>query len=165
MPSEFDRILGEAATFVRQTPLIRELMEIEIARLAQYQYASMLEEDEEVRREGSGSEKVFQEITQQLANQSAPFATPFATGGHGASGCPIARCLRYGRMWKGHWWQRGQPLLVATSPSLRTSWMSCFTFSASTWSAEPAYRQLGAEVLKAYVRALEATARRNEGGR
>ena len=55
---EFDRILASAATYLRQRPLVTQLGEIEIERLAAYQYASMLEEDEEVRRDGRNQPEV-----------------------------------------------------------------------------------------------------------
>jgi integrase len=65
---EFDRVLAKAASLLRDVPLQTHLSEREIERMAAYQFAFMLEEDEEVRREGTGSEEMFQTITAQLRN-------------------------------------------------------------------------------------------------
>src|SRR5262245_42465736 len=42
---EFDRVLARAAELLLDTPLTANLSEIEIGRIAAYQYASLLEED------------------------------------------------------------------------------------------------------------------------
>ena len=160
----FDRILAKAAAFVQQPPLVQDLSQIEIARLAQYQYASMLEEDEEVRREGSGSEAVFQETTQQLVNQGAPFTTSFRSGGKPRFGLSEREMLKLGENVEG-------PLVAARAALARgdlsfiedelDELLDAFRINLDRQSAT--YRQLGAAVLKAYVRALEGTDRRNQG--
>jgi len=71
---EFDSVLAKAAGPLLNTPMRTHLSEREIERMAQYQFASMLEEDEEVRREGTGSEELFQAIARQL--QEAGVASP-----------------------------------------------------------------------------------------
>jgi hypothetical protein len=65
---EFDSILAKAASRLRDVPLRTQLSEREIERMPSYQLAFMLEEDEEVRREGTGSGEMFQAITAQLRN-------------------------------------------------------------------------------------------------
>jgi hypothetical protein len=46
----------------------------------------MLGEDEEVRREGTGSEELFQQIAQQLRDGGVDFKTPYSTNGKPAFG-------------------------------------------------------------------------------
>ena len=74
---EFDRVLAEAVRLKEATPLRTDLSEQEIARLADYQFAFMLDEDEDVRRDGTGSEELFHEITNQLSAAGVAFAPSF----------------------------------------------------------------------------------------
>ncbi|MCP3460712.1 hypothetical protein [Bradyrhizobium sp. CCGUVB23] len=48
--------------------------------MAESHYASMLATDEEERRDGTGSEPVFQEIAQQIREAGLKVQTPFAVG-------------------------------------------------------------------------------------
>jgi hypothetical protein len=77
---EFDRILAEAEVLTAERPLRTNLSEREIERIAQYHFANILAEDEERRREGSGSEPVFQSVARQLAEAGVEFTTPFGIG-------------------------------------------------------------------------------------
>jgi len=88
----FDSVLARAAGLLLNTPTRTHLSEREIERMAQYQFASMLEEDEEVRREGTGSEELFQSIGGQL--QEAGLASPpqFALNASPHTGCRTTRC-------------------------------------------------------------------------
>ena len=83
---EFDRILASAAGLLQDAPLRTDLSEVEIERIADYQYASMLEEDEEVRRDGTGSEELFQNITKQLREAGVPSRSAFRSGTRPAFG-------------------------------------------------------------------------------
>jgi hypothetical protein len=51
--------VAKAASLLQDVPLRTHLSEREIERMAAYQFAFMLEEDEEVRREGTGSEEML----------------------------------------------------------------------------------------------------------
>ena len=69
---EFDNILARADALLTQVPVRADLSEHEIEKLAAYHYASLLDEDEEVRREGTGSEEVHRNIadpTQRCRHQ------------------------------------------------------------------------------------------------
>src|SRR5262245_36336089 len=72
---EFDRILGRAVALLKATPVTTELSETLIERIADYLFAWMLEEDEEVGRDGTGSEEVFQGVVEQLQEAGIPFST------------------------------------------------------------------------------------------
>jgi hypothetical protein len=48
--------------------------------LAESYYATMLADDEEERREGTGSQPVFQKIAKQLIEAGVAYETPFAIG-------------------------------------------------------------------------------------
>ena len=71
----------KAEALLRDVPLVTDMSQIPIERMAAYLYAWMLEEDEEIRRHGTGSEELFQDIAQQLCDAGIPFLTPFATTG------------------------------------------------------------------------------------
>jgi hypothetical protein len=59
----FDRVFGEAEQLLAARPMRQSLSAIEIKRLAEIYYASMLDNDETARREGTGSEPIFQSIS------------------------------------------------------------------------------------------------------
>ena len=63
----FDSVLARAAGLLLNTPTRTHLSEREIERMAQYQFASMLEEDE-----GTGSEELFQSIGGSFRKQASP---------------------------------------------------------------------------------------------
>ena len=133
---EFDRILASAATYLRQRPLVTQLSEIEIERFAaSYQYASMLEEDEEVRRDGTGSEELFQAVTKELMEAGAAFVTPL-TSDYGKANLRAIGSARNGqssgRTLMGHLWLRRWPSQGGTFLLSKENWMSCLMRLAST---------------------------------
>jgi hypothetical protein len=75
---EFDRILAKAEGLLEDTPERTSLRGHEIERLASYHFASVLNEDEVIRQEGTGSEEMFLRITQELEEAGVDFWTPFA---------------------------------------------------------------------------------------
>ena len=77
---EFDRILAQAEARNSERPLLTSLSDNEIERIAQYHFASVLAEDDEMRRNGTGSEPLFQSIAQQLAEAGVEFSTQFDVG-------------------------------------------------------------------------------------
>lgn len=161
---EFDRILAKAAAIAKGAPFVRELSEIEIARMAAYQHASMLEEDEEVRRDGTGSEDLFQAITQQLRDTGTAFSTPFATAGKPSYGLSDREMYKL---------RENAELPFAAAKAALAKGDSSFVqeqldelldaFHINLDPRSTAYRQLGMEVLKSFVRALEAIQQRNLG--
>jgi hypothetical protein len=62
----FDRELAEAEQLLAARPMRESLSATEIKRMAEIYYATMLDNDETARREGTGSEPVFQSIASQL---------------------------------------------------------------------------------------------------
>jgi hypothetical protein len=52
---EFDNILAKAEASLRSAPLRSDLSDQEIDRIADYHFASMLDEDDELRRDGPAS--------------------------------------------------------------------------------------------------------------
>jgi hypothetical protein len=83
---EFDRILAQAEALNIERPLRASLSEKEIERIAQYHFATVLAEDDEMRRDGTGSEPLFQSIARQLADAGVelfPLLNPGPRGGFG----------------------------------------------------------------------------------
>jgi hypothetical protein len=78
---EYDRVLAKAAALLQEIPLVSDLSEAHIEQMAAYLYSSMLEEDEESRRDGTGSEERFQDVAEQLRRLAIPFFTPFSANG------------------------------------------------------------------------------------
>jgi hypothetical protein len=76
----FDRELGEAEQLLAARPLRDSLSAVEIKRLAEIYYASMLDIDETVRREGTGTELGFQSIAAQLIAAGIEPKTRFSIG-------------------------------------------------------------------------------------
>ncbi len=74
---EFDAILAKAAALASPIPKRDSLSEREIAAMADYYYAVLLSEDEEVRSDGTGSEEVYREAAKQLADLGIPASTMF----------------------------------------------------------------------------------------
>jgi hypothetical protein len=77
---EFDRVLARAEALIAEKPLRATLTQAEIDRMAELHYANVLAEDDEERREGTGSEPVFQSVARQLADAGIEFDTPFHVG-------------------------------------------------------------------------------------
>jgi hypothetical protein len=76
----FDRVFGEAEQLLAARPMRESLSTTEVRRMAEIYYESMLDTDETVRREGTGSGPVFQSIAAQLAAAGVEFKTPFSIG-------------------------------------------------------------------------------------
>jgi hypothetical protein len=65
---------------IKEQPVVAALSDTQIKRMAESYYATMLADDEEERREGTGSEPVFQKIAKQLIEARVAYETPFAIG-------------------------------------------------------------------------------------
>lgn len=83
---KFDRIIADAQALVAKRPVRTSLSGAEIKALADAHYFALLQQDEEERREGTGSEPVFQAIAQQLTAEGVEFDTPFKIGGVPSAG-------------------------------------------------------------------------------
>jgi len=78
--AQFDRTIEKAKALASVRPLRTTLSEAEIERLANVYYAEVLADDEETRREGTGSESTFQDVSRQLSEAGVRFKTPFRLG-------------------------------------------------------------------------------------
>jgi hypothetical protein len=132
--------------------------------MAELHYANVLAEDDEERREGTGSEPVFQSVARQLADAGIEFDTPFHVGSVPEFGLSDREIYK-----------RGENLdfaLTRAEASLARGDISfvledieeCLSdFQIRLDHKSPAFRELGTAVLKAQVRALRAIERRNAG--
>lgn len=159
----FEQILAKARA-LGSAPYLTDLRDAEIARLAEVHYQVMLAADEDTRREGTGSEPLFQSIAHQLAEAGVDHNSPWDVGSVPAYGLsrreeyqlrqtiamvlpPRKRALARGDISVVH--DEVEELLLTNGVNLDRS-------SAS-------YRKLGMEVLKADIRAMEAIVNRSEG--
>jgi hypothetical protein len=139
--------------------------EILIERMAAYLYTWMLEEDEEIRRDGTGSEELFQDIAQQLCDAGIPFSTPFATTGKNRPfGLSDRELLKVREDTDG--------VLAFAKEALARGDISfvqeqvdelLVIFRVNLDPRSTAYRKLGSAVLRRFVQALQAIERRNQG--
>ena len=78
--ADFDRTLADAEALLKDRPLIPSLTDAQIKRMAESYHAGLLANDEEERREGTGSEAIFQSVAEQLSAAGIEYRTPFAVG-------------------------------------------------------------------------------------
>jgi integrase len=160
---EFDRILAEAEALTVERPLRTSLDRREIERIAEFFYAHELAVDEERRLHGD-SEAGFQEIARQLDEAGIKYRTPY----------PISPVPEFGlsarEMDKIH--QEIEISLAGAQQALATGNISTFTweidellklFRINLDRNSSSYRELAAEVLKAFIKALEAIQCRHKG--
>jgi len=160
---EFDRILAEAEALIAEWPLRTSLDRREIERIADFFYANELAADEERRRDGD-SEHLFQDIARQLDEAGIEYKTPCRIG-------PVPEFGLSGReMDKTN--QNVEMVLPAAQQALATGDISAFTweldellklFRINLDRNSASYRELGAEVLKRFVKGLQAIERRQTG--
>ena len=149
---------------MRATPLRRDLSDQEIERIGDYHFASMLAEDDEIRRDGTGSEPVFQAIAKQLSDAGVAATTPFQIGdvpAFGLSGREMfkARETLDGMLpfFKDVLARGDLSQILEDLDELLSS------FQLNLDRASPAFRKLGMTVLRKHVSALQAIERRNSG--
>ena len=78
--ADFDRTLAKAEALLTERPVIALLSDAQIKRMAEHHYATMLSADEDERREGTGSEQLFQDIAAQIKQAGMEVRTPFEVG-------------------------------------------------------------------------------------
>lgn len=159
----FDRTLASARALLADAPLRESLTRQEIERIANYHYASMLGTDEQMRREGDGSEEVFGNVAAQLAGLGVMAGGPFRPTGQ-----------TFG-MSEREWVKKEETLdtvLPACEQSLARGNLTIIEEDMSELMAlfrirlrpdSETYRELGMAVLKEHVRALRAMKQRNHG--
>ncbi len=160
---EFDRILAEAEALIAEQPLRTSLDRREIERIADFFYAHELAADEERRREGD-SEALFQDIARQLDEAGIKYHTPYPIGPVPEFGLSAREMDKIN--------QEIEISLAAAQHALATGNISSFTweidellklFRINLYRNSASYRELAAEVLKAFIKALEAKQRRHKG--
>jgi hypothetical protein len=77
---KFDRIIAQAKGSTAKLPVLRELSDREIERIAAYHFATVLAEDEETRTEGTGSEALYAEVHAQMTAAGTPFKASSTPG-------------------------------------------------------------------------------------
>jgi len=60
--ADFNRIVGEAEALLKERPVVATLSDAQIRRMAESYYATMLAEDEQERREGTGPSPSFRKL-------------------------------------------------------------------------------------------------------
>src|SRR5262245_26588550 len=160
---EFDRILAEAEALTAERPLRTSLDRREIERIAEFFYAHELAADEERRRDGD-SEALFQDIARQLDEAGIKYHTPYPKGPVPEFGLSAREMDKIN--------QEIEISFAAAQQALATGNISSFTweidellnlFRINLDRNSASYRELAAEVLKAFIKALEATQRRHKG--
>jgi hypothetical protein len=135
----------------------------EIDRIADFFYAHELAADEESRLHG-GSEAGFQEIARQLDEAGIKHSTPYRIGPVPEFGLSVRDMDKIN--------QSIEIVLPAAQRALATGDISSFTceidellklFRINLDRNSASYRELGAEVLKRFVKAIQAVERRQKG--
>lgn len=162
--TEFGRIIGEAEALLKEQPVVTTLTDTQIKRMAESYYATMLADDDEERREGTGSEPVFQKIAKQLDEAGIAYETPFAIGPLPEAGVSDREIIK--REDTLAW------LLPAATKALARGDITImreqldellYAFQINLDRKSVSYRKLGMAVLAAHVKALKDIARRDAG--
>ncbi len=165
--AEFDRIIGKAKALIaaRSTPTIKRtnLNDTEIARVAEHVYASELMFDERVRFGGRDEMKRMEAEHLRLKGETiGPWAIPYEQWPRYGMPLqvlqenlePLKDWLREIR----HAAALGDISIVRDQIDLALG-----TFAIELDEQSPSYSKLGMASLQAYLRALEAIEKRNEG--
>jgi integrase len=162
--ADFNRILGEAEASLKERPLVTTLTDTQIKRMAESYYAKMLADDEKERREGTGSEPVFQRIAKQLSAAGIEHLTPFAVGELPEAG--LSEREIYKRKETLDFQLAIVPDALARGDSTVISEELdelLYLFQINLDRKSEAYRKLGMAALAAHVRGLKDIERRDAG--
>jgi hypothetical protein len=120
---EFDRVLARAVLQLRDVPRVVDLSDVMIERMADYLYAWVLEEDDDLRREGTGSEELFQEIAGNFGRPAFPYSVlSRQTGRDQPAACRTGRCLSFEKTQTGYFRWRRTRSREGTSPLSGSNW-------------------------------------------
>ncbi len=132
--------------------------------MAEHHYARMLADDEEERREGTGSEPLFQSIAEQLSAAGTKHESPFAVGELPEAGLSDREVLKRDETLQ-------YDLAISTAALARGDITAISehldelleAFQLNLDRSSSSYRKLGMAVLTSHVRALRDIERRNSG--
>lgn len=162
--ADFDRTFAAAEALLTERPVLRSLTDAQIKRMAEHHYAAMLADDEEERRDGTGSESVFQSVAQQLRQAGVEVQTPYAVGALPEAGLSDREITK-----------RTETLEFQVTTSTTALARGDITvirehlddlqdaFQTHVDRTSASYRKLGMAVLTAHVRALKDIEKRNAG--
>jgi hypothetical protein len=160
----FNRIVGEAEALLKDQPVVTTLTDVQIKRMAESYYATMLANDEEERRDGTGSEPLFHSIAEQLNAAGIEYRTPWTVGTVPEAGLSDREIYK-----------RTDTLefdLAISSPALARGDYTVIReeleellseFQCNLDRKSASYRKLGMAVLTFHVRGLKDMERRNAG--
>jgi hypothetical protein len=162
--ADFNRTIAEAEALLKERPLITMLTDAQIKRMAEAHYASILRDDEEERREGVGSEPVFQSTAMQLAAAGIEHNSPFTIGALPEAGLSDREIIKRQNTLDFALGAGGAALARGDITFVREHLEELlFTFQINLDRKSEAYRKLGMAVLSADVRAWKDVERRNAG--
>lgn len=161
---DFDRILAKAEALNAERPLRASLSDKEIERIAQYHFAAVLADDDEMRRDGTASEPVFQSVARQLMDAGVEFETQFQVGAIPEYGLSEREMQKYAADLDTSIGVAERALARGDISVIREQideLLHIFRINLDPQSV--AYRQLGLAVLREDVKALRAIERRHKG--
>ena len=161
---EFDRILAKAEALKVERPLRTTLSDKEIDRIAEYHFAAALAEDEEMRREGTGSEPLFQSVAKQLSDAGVEFTTQFHVGSVPEFGLSEREMQKYEADLEAYIALAEHALARGNVSAIREQMEELlFIFQLNLDPKSDAFRKLRMAVLRKDVEALRAIERRHKG--
>jgi integrase len=162
--ADFNRVIGQAEARLKEQPVITALSDAQIKRMAEAHYASVLRHDELERREGTGSEPIFQGIARQLDAAGVKYETPFAIGSLPEAGLSDREIIKRESTLEYALAAAPEALARGDITHVRDELEELmFTFQLNLDRNSEAYRKLGMAVLAADVRAWRDVERRNAG--
>lgn len=163
--AEFNRIIAQAEEPLKERPVLASLSDTQIKRIAESHYAGMLAHDEEERREGTGSEPLFQSIAKQLEAAGIPYSTPFSVGSVPEAGLSDREIYKRTDTLEFDLAVSSAALARGDYTVIRENLEELlYIFQLNHLDRTCAsYRKLAMAVLAAHVRALKDIARRNAG--
>jgi integrase len=161
---EFDRILARAEALGASRPLRAGLSDKEVERIAQYHFAAVLAEDDEMRRDGTGSEPMFQSIARQLADGGIEFESEFHIGAVPEYGLSEREMLKRAADLEIYIAIAEHALARGDISAIREQMDELLhVFRINLDPKSVTFRQLGMALLKEDVKALGAIERRHKG--
>jgi hypothetical protein len=162
--ADFDRTFADAEALLKERPVIPSITDAQIKRMAESFYATKLANDEEARREGTGSEPGFQSIAAQFAAAGIAVNTPFSIGALPEAGLSDREIVKRAELLEYELAIVPQALARGDITVIREELDELlYVFQLNVDRTSVSYRKLGMAVLAAYVRALKDIERRNGG--